>query len=125
MPSNRPPKIAWQKLGLGSPTRSPKRTISSTTTRLAATCPPRRDPSSGAAGLQPQKENPSDELQRYRHGEISEAEYLAACVERATVHLRGRVSSRKLSRIREVVHELCATDPVLAAMKERVLRPRK
>lgn len=66
----------------------------------------------------------SEDFERFVRGDLSEAEYIEARIERATLHLRGRVSGRKLERIRAIVSETCASDPVFLAMKQRLLRRR-
>jgi len=65
---------------------------------------------------------PSDDLNRYRRSEITAEQYLEARIDQATLHLRGRVSSRKLERIRTIVRRMCSSDPAILAMKERLLR---
>lgn len=65
---------------------------------------------------------PSEELQRLRRGELTEEQYLEARIAQATLHLGGRVSGRKIERIRTTLKRVCASDPVILAMKERVLR---
>jgi hypothetical protein len=64
---------------------------------------------------------PSDELQRLHRGELTPNEYLTSRIEQATLHLRGRLSRRRLERIRKLVIEACINDPVLRAMQERLL----
>jgi hypothetical protein len=117
MPSNRTPKKA--------PRRKPRLDLTATSLKRRVLSAAARATVANLNTLDPSRESPSQELQRYRAGEISEAEYLDACIERATQHLRGRVSPHRLGRIRELVGELCATDPVLDAMKARLLRPPK
>lgn len=65
---------------------------------------------------------PSEALEQFRRGEITEDQYLEARIAQATRHLSGRVSGSKLKRIRTTLQRICADDPVLLAMKERVLR---
>jgi hypothetical protein len=65
---------------------------------------------------------PSDDLSRYRRSEITAEQYLESRIDQATLHLRGRVSSRKLDRIRAIVKRMCSSDPAILAMKERLLR---
>lgn len=69
----------------------------------------------------PARVAPSDELQRLHRGELTPNEYLNSRIEQATRHLRGRVSRRRLERIRKLVIEACINDPVLRAMQERLL----
>jgi hypothetical protein len=68
---------------------------------------------------------PSDELERLRRGELTAHEYLRSRIDQATLHLRGRVSSRRLVHIRKVVVDACATDPVLLAMQARLAKKRR
>jgi hypothetical protein len=68
---------------------------------------------------------PSDELQQLHRGELTPNEYLQFRIEQATAHLRGRVSRRRLQRIRKLVIEACINDPVLRAMQERLLGSRR
>jgi hypothetical protein len=67
----------------------------------------------------------SEDLERLQRGEISFSEYLQARIDRATMHLRNRISSRKLERIRSIVTQACNSDPALSAMKSQLLRGRK
>jgi 2'-5' RNA ligase len=64
----------------------------------------------------------SEELNQLRRGELTEEQYFEARIAHATLHLNGRVSGRKLERIRTTLKRICASDPVLLAMRERVLR---
>jgi hypothetical protein len=73
----------------------------------------------------PPSVTPSEELQRLRCGELTANEYLQFRIEQATLHLRGRVSNRRLERIRRLVVEACANDPVLQVMKARLLGLRR
>lgn len=66
---------------------------------------------------------PSDELQRYRRGEITELEYLQGRIEYATSHLKGRISAERLEMIKEVVTEKLQTDPVLLEARARLRGP--
>jgi hypothetical protein len=72
----------------------------------------------------PSASTPSEDLARFRRGEMTEFEYLQARIDRAIQHLRGRVSLRRLNRIRRLVVQGCASDPVFVGLKERLLRPR-
>ncbi len=79
-----------------------------------------------ARGIDPASSGlPSDELQRLHRGELTASEYLQLRVAQATSHLRGHVSSRRLERIRQLVVEACATDPLLLAMQERLQKTRR
>jgi len=72
----------------------------------------------------PPSVTPSQELLRLRSGEMTPHEYLQLRIEQATLHLRGRVPEWRLERIRTLVAEACANDPVLRFMKARLLRRR-
>jgi hypothetical protein len=61
------------------------------------------------------------DLDRFEAGEITEAQFLARRIEVATSHLRGRLSRTRLELIVEVVSEMLETDPVLVAIRDRVL----
>jgi len=68
------------------------------------------------------KPKPSETLLRYYCGEVTEAQYLDERMNRATVHLRGKLSQRKFERLRRAVKRICASDPLFLAIKARVLR---
>lgn len=65
----------------------------------------------------------SENLQRYRRGEITEAEYLAGRIEEATAHLKGRVSPERLQMLKEVITQRLETDPLLVDVRARLLGP--
>ena len=67
-------------------------------------------------------EGPSEALERYRRGEITEAEYLQSRVEVATTHLKGRVSAQRLKILKEVMAQRLQTDPSLLEARSRLLR---
>lgn len=62
----------------------------------------------------------SDELRRVREGELSPQEYLELQVDRAVGHLKGKVSSRRLELIKDVLREQLASSPVLMELKKRM-----
>ena len=67
-------------------------------------------------------DGPSEDLERYRRGEITEAEYLQSRVEVATTHLKGRVSTQRLTILKEVIAQRLQTDPSLLEARSRLLR---
>ena len=70
-----------------------------------------------------ERSGPSEELLRYRRGEITEAEYLAGRIEEATTHLKGRVSPERLAMLKEVITQRLETDPLLCEARARLLGP--
>lgn len=77
------------------------------------------------AGFESEGEEPSEELLRVHRGEITENEYLAACVENALAHVKGRVSPARLETIRETLLSKLDTDPLLLHAKARVFSLRR
>jgi hypothetical protein len=69
----------------------------------------------------PASPGPSEELQRYRRGEITEAEYLEGRIEAATKHLCGKVSPERLKLLKEVMIRKLETDPLLVELRRRLL----
>lgn len=67
-------------------------------------------------------EEPSEDLERYRRGEITEAEYLQRRIEVATTHLKGRVSTMRLAMLKEVISQRLQTDPSLLEARSRLFR---
>ena len=67
------------------------------------------------------KNTSSGDLQRYRRGEITEAEYLEGRIEAATSHLEGRVSADCLKMLKEVIAMRLDTDPLLLEARARLL----
>jgi hypothetical protein len=65
---------------------------------------------------------PSEDLQKYWRGEITQDEYLQTRLALAMAHVRGRVSNDNFEMIREVITDMLEEDPILVAMKERLLR---
>jgi len=65
---------------------------------------------------------PSEDLERYRRGEITEAEYLQSRVEVATTHLKGQVSPLRLTMLKEVIAQRLQTDPSLLEARSQLLR---
>jgi hypothetical protein len=63
----------------------------------------------------------SVDLRRYRNGEITEAEYLAGCVENATAHLKGCVSNDRLELLKDLITQKLETDPQLIEARARLL----
>jgi len=74
------------------------------------------------APLRENPEGPSEDLERYRRGEITEAAYLQSRVEVATTHLKGRVSTRRLTILKEIIAQRLQTDPSLLEARSRLLR---
>lgn len=74
-----------------------------------------------ASGASNEGSVPSEDLQRYRRGEITEAEYFAGRVEEATSHLAGRVSAERLAMLKEVIAQRLQTDPLLIEARTRLL----
>ena len=74
------------------------------------------------APLRENPEGPSEDLERYRRGEITEAEYLQSRVEVAMTHLKGRVSTERLTILKEVIAQRLQTDPSLLEARSRLLR---
>ncbi|HMA96077.1 MAG TPA: hypothetical protein VKP30_25500 [Polyangiaceae bacterium] len=64
----------------------------------------------------------SDDLQRYRRGEITEAEYLQGRIEIAISHLKGRLSAGRLQMLRNVITTRLDTDPLLLEARARLLK---
>lgn len=116
MPSERPPGRSKPK-----PRRMPQLAFAKSAARSSNHS---IDQISIPVGSRTLRSKVSDDLDRFRRGEMTEQEYLQARIDRATLHLRGRVSSHKLERIRKIVTEACASDPVLRAMRERLFRSR-
>jgi hypothetical protein len=71
------------------------------------------------------KKLPSEDLERFQRGEITEEQYLEARIDVAIAHLHGRVSIKRLVMVREVVRDMLDNDPVLVAMREWVLRGKR
>ncbi len=67
------------------------------------------------------KAGPSAELERYRRGEITEAEYLQTRIELATMHLKGRISAARLVMLKEIIGNRLQTDPSLLEARTRLL----
>lgn len=97
---------------IGRKKKTSKRRPSMTTAALPNASPP-SDERSG----------PSEELLRYRRGEITEAEYLAGRIEEATSHLNGRVSPERLAMLKDVITQRLQTDPQLVEARSRLLGP--
>lgn len=64
---------------------------------------------------------PSRELLLFWRGELTQQEYLEQRIEVAMAHVRGRIANEAYEMIREMLFEMLACDPVLVAMKERLL----
>ena len=65
---------------------------------------------------------PSEDLEQYRRGEITEDEYLQSRIEVAMTHLKGRVSAPRLAMLKEVIAQRLRTDPSLLEARMRLLR---
>ena len=74
------------------------------------------------APLRENPEGPSEDLERYRRGEITEAEYLQSRIEVATTHLKGQVSPLRLTMLKEVIAQRLQTDPSLLEARSQLLR---
>jgi hypothetical protein len=64
----------------------------------------------------------SEDLERYRRGEITEPEYLQSRIEVATTHLKGHVSPLRLAMLKEVIAQRLENDPSLIEARTRLLR---
>ena len=67
----------------------------------------------GAASAERPEKALSQALARFRQGELSLEEYLETRVDAAVEHLRGRISSEHLDKVRSVVRESLSSDPVV------------
>ena len=68
------------------------------------------------------RQGPSEDLRRYRRGEITEATYLQSRIDVATTHLKGRLSTLRLAMLKEVIAQRLQTDPSLLEARTRLLR---
>ncbi|MGC4068897.1 MAG: hypothetical protein QM784_30490 [Polyangiaceae bacterium] len=64
---------------------------------------------------------PSEDLQRFERGEISEEEYLERCIAKAIAPYRRYLSNDDHDALREILRELMLEDPILVEMASRIL----
>lgn len=64
---------------------------------------------------------PIEELERYRSGELTEAQYLDLRIEAGMAGVKGRISDGDYEMIRVLLAELLESDPVLVELKRRLL----
>ncbi|HEY5961081.1 MAG TPA: hypothetical protein VIV60_31205 [Polyangiaceae bacterium] len=117
------PSEPLAKVGTSSSRRRPPDASSTRLSRAIVTA--RSKTKQNASDEELVNRSASEDLERLQRGEIGFSEYLQARIDRATLHLRNRISSRKLERIRSIVTQACNADPVLTAMKSQLLRGRK
>jgi hypothetical protein len=66
---------------------------------------------------------PSEALQQFERGEISEDEYLEHCVERTIASFRRLLSPSDEEFLREILQDHLAHDPVAVEMQRQLLAP--
>lgn len=67
----------------------------------------------------------SDDLARFRRGELTLDEYLDARVEAAVAHFRRVLSEEQLQVVRDVLRETLQTDPSLQTLVQQLVSDRE
>jgi hypothetical protein len=68
---------------------------------------------------------PSEDLQKYRSGEITEQEYLQSRIDLALAKHKGRLSAKRLAMLRALIEGKLRTNPKLVAARKHLLQPAK